>query len=90
MVAPGSSKTLADIRRMGTTENRIAITIVITHRSAYDPDNLIGSVKVCLDAMKNLRFFRDDNGENITLKVEQVVAQNREPQTMITLEEICD
>jgi hypothetical protein len=86
MVAPGSAVRLAGIRKMAVAHDRIGVFIRIEHTTPYDPDNLTGSVKVVLDAMKNLRFLKDDDHAHIDLHVTQTVQKNREAMTFVVLE----
>lgn len=54
--------------------DRMHVQIHLAHKKFYDPDNLPGSVKVVLDALKNIGFIKDDSAEHIELSVTQAIS----------------
>lgn len=47
--------------------NKMHVEVTIYHKKAYDPDNLAGSLKPVLDALKNVGFIKDDSAKSIEL-----------------------
>lgn len=47
---------------------RFNVEITLGHSRPYDPDNLPGSLKVVLDALKNIHFIADDDAQSIELE----------------------
>ena len=57
---------------------RVAVTVWQTRRRTLDPDNLVGSVKPVLDALRNCDAIKDDTAEYLTLEVLQKVRPKSE------------
>jgi hypothetical protein len=74
------------LRHMASA-SRMRVKITVFNSRLYDPDNLIGSLKPVLDALKNVRFLKDDNADWLELApVEQYRAKREQQQTVIDLE----
>ena len=57
------------------------------HRSRFqDKDNMYGSVKPIVDAIKKLGWIVDDDPKNLDLKVEEIKAKRKDQRTEIFLE----
>ena len=64
--------------RDNAIHGKMWVQIIIHHRKPFDPDNLQGSQKVILDALKNLRFIADDSSEKLDLiPAEQVIGKEQ-------------
>lgn len=62
------------------------VEITLGHSRPYDPDNLPGSLKVVLDALKNIHFIADDDAKHIELeKPLQVKTKRKECFTRIRI-----
>lgn len=82
-IATGSAALAREIRTAATLTRKMNVTITVMHKGSYDPDNLTGSVKVVLDAMRNIGFLRNDRAKDIELHVNQDRAAI--PETIIIL-----
>lgn len=72
------------LRRMAAYKVRVKVTVF--HSKLYDQDNLTGSLKPVLDALKNIRFLKDDSPEWLELlPVEQYHAKRSQEETVIDL-----
>jgi hypothetical protein len=74
-----------------SAQYKIRIRITMHHvGSARDPDNLPGSQKIVLDALKNQHFLHDDSGEWIDLLKpgEEPCNSPKEQRTVIEIEPI--
>lgn len=88
-LSTGSALKSSAIRAMVKTSKKLKVTIVIQHHGQYDKDNLYGSAKVVLDAMKNIGFLIDDSNDHIDLVVSQVrQIYGGSASTQITLEDL--
>jgi len=73
--ATGSAALSQKLKQQAEAKNAVAITVY--HKKPYDPDNLTGSAKVVLDALRNIGFIKDDSARYIALTVEQVVGPDK-------------
>jgi len=74
------------LRGMARKAKRMKVRIKIYKKTQYffDPDNLVGSVKHCLDAIRLSKFLKDDSAECLKLKVLQgATKQSEKPYTVI-------
>lgn len=54
---------------------RIRLEVRLYHKKLYDADNLVGSMKVVIDALKNVGYIQDDDADHFELgSVEQFVS----------------
>lgn len=63
---------------------KVHVSFHIEHAQLFDPDNLTGSVKPCLDAMVRLNLIRDDSSDYIELSVTQEKSKERQTTIEIT------
>lgn len=70
-ISTGSASRAQEIKQIAQETPCMIVRIRIHHRGSYDPDNLTGSVKVILDAMRNIGFLRNDRAKDIQLDVQQ-------------------
>lgn len=88
--AAGSSEKLRAIREAVASSPKMRVQIIITQgggRKGYDPDNVQGSQKVVLDALKNIGFLRDDSAKHIQLfPPKQIVGDHFTTDTLVLLE----
>ena len=70
---------------MADVQTKMRVKIHIAHKQKFDPDNLVGSVKVILDALREIHFLADDSPELLELEVTQ--EQCLTPYTLIEMEE---
>jgi len=69
------------LRQTALRVKRMEIGISIYHKSRrylFDPDNLVGSVKHFLDAMRQAKFLKDDSPQHLKLTVSQDVKGTHE------------
>lgn len=64
---------------------RIRVQVTVYHTKKYDRDNLWGSQKPVLDALRNIGFIKDDSDDWIELLMPQQVI-GKERKTVVTLE----
>lgn len=64
---------------------RAALTITRYGKRQLDPDNLVGGVKVLVDALKALRIITDDSPDHIWLTVYQHAKADAPESTVITI-----
>jgi Holliday junction resolvase RusA-like endonuclease len=70
---------------------RMRVRITIFHTGRYDPDNLRGSQKPVLDALKNLGFIHDDSEKWIQLEEPvQILVSAVDEHTVIEIEPLWD
>lgn len=69
---------------LADTQHKMRVHIHIAHKQLFDPDNLVGSVKVILDALRALNYLHDDSEEFVELTVTQ--EKSRTQYTTITME----
>ena len=75
--------------RKQAEKGRVRLKVTVFNSREYDPDNLVGCLKPVLDALKNVRFLRDDSREWLELlPVEQYRATRAQAQTVIDLEKV--
>jgi hypothetical protein len=60
--------------------------ITLCHARAYDKDNLYGSVKPLVDALRFNRLIMDDTAKYLDLTVEQSQCAHKERHTVIELD----
>ena len=80
----------AEVYRMGGPlaikyHGKLAVRITRRSRNALDQDNLVGSAKLVLDALKNAKIIEDDSPEHIELTC---VQERGLPQTTIQVSPI--
>lgn len=87
--AAGSSDNVRAIREMAKI-HKVRVQIIMTFggkRKGYDPDNVQGSQKVVLDALKNIGFLFDDSKKHIDLlPPRQVDGEHFTTDTLVILE----
>lgn len=64
---------------------RAAITITRYGKRQLDPDNLVGGVKVLVDALKAVRIITDDSPDHIRLTVDQHAKADAPESTVIAI-----
>lgn len=69
VLAAGASSVVEHLREQG--KQRVKMEIVVFHKRLYDDDNLAGSVKLVLDAAKNVKYITDDTQEWLEHEVTQ-------------------
>lgn len=67
-------------------ERKMRVKIILCHARMYDRDNLYGSVKPCVDALRHWRLIADDTDEWLDLTVEQEKCPHKKRHTRIELE----
>ena len=72
--------------RNGEPPEHASVRVDVYRKRLQDVDNLWGSVKPILDALKRTGWIKDDDRESITLHVEEHKA--KEQKTTITVEEV--
>lgn len=65
-------------------QERVCVAITFWHQQRFDPDNLVGAAKPILDALRRVRYIRNDDREWLDLRVEQRQALPRK--TVIEIE----
>ena len=61
--------------------------LIQVHRSRFqDKDNMYGSVKPIVDAIKKLGWIVDDDNKHLDLKVEEIKSKRKDQRTEIFLE----
>lgn len=79
----GREKQFLEVQGRG----RVRVKITVFNSRMYDQDNLTGSIKPILDALKNIHFLKDDNAEWLELlPVQQYHAKRQQEQTVIEIE----
>lgn len=73
------------LEALADTQTKMRVKIHIAHKQKFDPDNLVGSVKVILDALREIHFLADDSPELLELEVTQ--EQSKTPYTLVLMEE---
>jgi hypothetical protein len=59
MYAVESARELQALAKQG--QERVRVEFTIAHPKPYDPDNAVGALKPVLDAMRRVRWIRDDS-----------------------------
>lgn len=57
---------------------KMRVDVTLQHSRAYDPDNLVASVKPILDGLVNLGFLAADDPEHLELHVTQLKIRQNE------------
>ena len=66
---------------------KMRVKVTVFNSREYDPDNLTGCLKPVLDALKNIRFIKDDSRQWLELlPVEQHHATRAQAHTLIDIE----
>ena len=76
MYGVSCSRHRQELIKQAKESNRVHVGVAIFHSKPYDPDNLVGSVKPILDALRNLGYIQDDTLEKLDLAVIQYVCKD--------------
>lgn len=69
---------------LADTQTKMRVKIHIAHKQKFDPDNLVGSTKVILDALQEIHFLHRDSPDFLELEVTQ--EQSKTPYTLVLME----
>lgn len=69
---------------LAQSRQKMCVKIHIAHKELFDPDNLVGSTKVILDALREVQFLYQDSPEFLELEVTQEKCKT--PYTLILME----
>jgi Holliday junction resolvase RusA-like endonuclease len=84
--AVGSATLKRELQEQAMTR-RVRVRITIHHSRRYDEDNIYGSIKPVLDALRNVGYIHDDNRKWIDLELRQEDGRNTmERKTVVELE----
>jgi hypothetical protein len=70
-ISTGSATMAQKWMNVAQRTEKVDVAIHICHPGSYDPDNLSASTKVCLDALVNIGFLKNDRERDINLSVTQ-------------------
>jgi hypothetical protein len=72
----------------GKATTKKKVTITLHHSREYDRDNLFGSVKPLVDAMRTWDILVNDTSEWLDLEVKQAKCPHKQRHTTIQVEEV--
>lgn len=73
--AVGSAQERDRWRRTANGGAQVRLDARLYHKKLYDPDNLIGSLKLVIDALRNIGYIHNDDAAHFELgTVEQIVS----------------
>ena len=73
------------LRACAEAQRKVRMTITIHNARQYDQDNAYGSVKVIVDATKDVGLIHDDRKEFLDLRVYQEPSTRKEKRTVIEI-----